>query len=170
LHTGRSHDHLIIGQIVAPRGLRGELRVRIITDAPDRFLDLASVFVGQELTLYKVKRARLHKQWALLELEGIHDRDAAEGLRGQILSVSRQQAIPLREDEYFVGDIVGLLVLTDADKELGHITEVLSTGANDVYVVRTDTGDLLLPAIRDVVLAIDVEAGLMRVHVPDGLS
>ncbi|MGC9359976.1 MAG: ribosome maturation factor RimM [Anaerolineae bacterium] len=170
MHDSRSHDCLIIGQIVAPRGVRGELRVHIITDAPDRFLDLESVFVGPELIPHKVRRARLHKQWALLEFEGINDRDAAEELRGQMLSVSRQQAIPLAEDEYFVCDIVGLLVVTDADDELGRVTEVISTGANDVYVVRTATGDLLLPAIRDVVLAIDIDAGLMRVRVPDGLS
>ena len=170
MHGRRSQDYLAIGEIVAPRGIRGELKVRIISDTPDRFLDLESVSVGPEFIPHKVRRARLYKQWALLELKGIDDREAAEELRGQLLSVSRQQAVPLRENEYFACDIVGLRVLTDADNELGHVTEVISTGANDVYVVRTATGDLLLPAIRDVVLAIDVDAGLMRVRVPDGLS
>jgi len=169
LHGSRSPAYLVIGEVMAPRGVHGELRVRIITDAPDRFLDLDSVFVGQEHCRYRVRRARLHRQWALLELAGIDDRDAAEALRGQVLSISREQAIPLRADEYFTCDIIGLRVLTETDEELGHVTEVISTGANDVYVVRTTAGDLLLPAIHEVILAVDIEAGLMRVSVPDGL-
>lgn len=166
---GQAHAYLVIGEIVAPRGVRGEVRVSIATDMPARFLDLENVFVGPDRILYQVRRARLHQQWALLELEGVSDRDAAESLRGQLLWVSRDQAISLDTDEYFVCDIVGLRVLTETDEELGRIVEVIATGANDVYVVRTAEGELLLPAIHDVVLTVDIKAGLMRVRVPAGL-
>jgi 16S rRNA processing protein RimM len=169
LHASQQPTHLVIGQIVGPRGVRGELRVRIESDLPERFLELERVLVGPEHAPYVVQQARLHQQWALLQLEGVNDRDAAEALRGQWLWVTRDEAVPLAEHEYFVCDIVGLMVHTESGEPLGRVVEVISTGANDVYVIRTAEGELLLPAIRDVVLAVDMDAGVLRVRVPDGL-
>jgi len=169
LHTSQQRTHLVIGQIVGPRGVRGELRVRIESDLPERFLDLDRVLVGPEHSPYAVQRARLHQQWALLQLEGVNDRDAAEALRGQWLWVTRDEAVLLAEHEYFICDIVGLLAQVESGETLGRVVEVISTGANDVYVIRTAEGELLLPAIHDVVLAVDMDAGVLRVRVPDGL-
>ena len=169
MHGSQQRTHLVIGRVIGPRGVRGEVRVGLETDLPERFLDLERVLIGPEHTPYRVRRARLHQQWALLELAGVEDRDAAEALRGQWLWVTRDEAIELDEHEYFVCDIVGLTAQTESGEELGPIVEVIPTGANDVFVIRTAEGELLLPAIHGVVLAVDIEAGTVRVRLPEGL-
>jgi 16S rRNA processing protein RimM len=162
-------EYLIIGVIVAPRGLQGELKVRVETDDPDRFEALEWVYVGPERQRYGVEGARLHRGSALLRLSGITDRDAAEELRGAIIYVDTVDALPLGEGEYFHHQIEGLRVVSESGEELGRLREVLETGANDVYVVIGPKGEILLPAIQDVILMIDVPGGTMTVRVPEGL-
>jgi 16S rRNA processing protein RimM len=169
---GAGHDqvtHLIIGQIVAPRGIRGELKVRIETQDPNRFFDLETVYLGEEMVPFGVQRARLFKKQALLQLDGIDDRNTAELWRGAFVYVDIEQAIVLEEGEYYTFEIEGLAVTTDEGEDLGEVTDVITTGANDVYVVRGPSGEILLPAIADVILDIDLENGHMLVHVPEGL-
>lgn len=163
-------EYLVIGRVVAPRGLRGELRLDIETDDPERFDDLLEVYLGEKRTPFRVLRARLHQGQALLTLEGIADRDAAEAWRNALVYVAMADAIPLQEGEYYCHQIVGLLAVTPEGERLGRVTEVLSTGANDVYVVGTGGGqELLLPAIKEVIIHIDLDAGAMTVRVPNGL-
>lgn len=162
-------DYLIIGQIVGVHGVRGEVRVSIETDDPERFAILRRVYLGDERRRFRVQGTRLHKGQALVKLVGVNDRDAADTLRGQWVYVAMEDALPLAEGEYYQHQIMGLLVVTDAGEELGRVAEILETGANDVYVVRGRVGELLLPAVDEVVLSVDLEAGRMTVHVPEGL-
>jgi len=163
-------QHLVIGRIVAPRGLRGELRLDIETDNPERFGALREVYLGEKRIPFRVLHARLHQGQALLMLDGISSREAAEAWRNTLVYVTMEDAIPLEKGEYYCHQIVGLLAITPEGERLGRVTEVLSTGANDVYVVDTGGGqELLLPAIKQVVIRIDLDAGAMTVCVPDGL-
>ncbi|NLT74813.1 MAG: 16S rRNA processing protein RimM [Chloroflexi bacterium] len=165
----RDAAYLVVGQIVAPRGLRGELKVRVETENPDRFEDLDHLYVGPERRRYTLRGARQMKGFALLLLDGVADRDAAEQLRGLFLYVDQGNALPLGEGEYYQHQIEGLEVFREDGQRLGEVTGVLETGANDVYVVHGPAGEILLPAIRDVISAIDLEAGTMTVRIPEGL-
>jgi 16S rRNA processing protein RimM len=161
--------HLVIGQIVAPRGLRGELKVRAETEDPERFLRLREVFIGEQFTRFEVRSARLAKNQVLLQLSGIEDRDAAERWRGAYVWVPIEDALPLAEGEYYYHQIEGLAVVTVDGEALGRVARILTTGANDVYVVSGDKGELLLPAISDVIARVDLGAGTLVVRVPEGL-
>jgi 16S rRNA processing protein RimM len=167
--TEAGPSYLVIGQVVGVRGLGGELKVRVETDDPGRFLDLKWAYVGEELTRMRVHSARLFKGSALLRLVGVTDRDAAEAYRGQYVRMAIEDAPPLAEGEYFFHQIEGLRVLTDTGEELGHVSEILQTGANDVYVVMGPQGELLLPATQEVILDIDLEKGIITVHLLEGL-
>jgi 16S rRNA processing protein RimM len=109
-------------------------------------------------------------EFALLMLTGVSDRESAESLRGLTVYADQDEALPLEEGEYYQFQIKGLSVRTQDGQDLGSVTEVLETGANDVYVVVGSAGELLLPAIRDVILGIDLAAGTMTVRVPEGLA
>jgi 16S rRNA processing protein RimM len=160
---------LAIGRIVAPRGVRGELRVAIETQEPERFTTLTQVYLGEGHQPFVVQRGMLFKGQALLRLEGISDRNAAEAWRGAYVYVPIADALPLEEDEYYYFEVEGLRVSTTEGEELGEVVEVLATRANDVYVVHGPAGEILIPAIKQVVVAIDLEAGTMLVTLPPGL-
>jgi 16S rRNA processing protein RimM len=161
---------LAIGRIVRPHGVRGEVQMEILTDYPEHVADIPAVYVGPQRHRYEVKRARLHKKRLLLHLKGINDRDAAETLRGQLVEVAIEDAVPLEVDEYYEFQLVGLDVETEEGQELGELVGILDTmGANDVYVVHGLYGEILLPAIEDVVREVDLEAGRMIVHLLPGL-
>jgi 16S rRNA processing protein RimM len=160
---------LAIGRIVRPWGVRGEVKVEILTDWPERFALLEYVYLGEEAVPYRLERFRLHQGYALLKLAGCDDRNAAESLRGQVVQVPREKAILLDEGEYYVYQIEGLEVWTDEGEFLGRVVEVLFTGSNEVYVVRGLRGEVLIPAIADVVLEVDLEGGRLVVRLVDGL-
>jgi len=162
-------NHIVIGRIISPRGIRGELKVSIESDEPERFLDLGSVLIGDRSTPYVVRQARLFKGNALLQLDGIDDRDAAESLRGQLVLVPIEDALPLEEDEYYTFELVGLDVQEEDGTPLGKIDSIMATGANDVYVVKGPRGEIMLPAIQQVVLRIDTDRGCITVRLMDGL-
>jgi len=167
--TGRV-THLVVGRVVAPRGLHGELKVSIETDDPERFGLLREVYLGDGLVRFEVKRVRLHLGQALLELGGIESRAAAESWRNAYVYVPLEEALPLAEGEYYYHQIEGLTVVTVGGEVLGQVTEVLPTGANEVYVVQGGEGEILLPALKDVIIRIDLDAGTMVVRLPNGLS
>lgn len=167
--------YLAVGQVVGVHGLRGELKVEILTDDPHRFRRLRRVFVGredEEPVPRRLQGYRLHQGRALLKLEGCDDRAAAEALRGMLIQVPFKEALPLQEGEYYEHQIVGLSVWTTAGEHLGSVAEILYTGANDVYVVHStapDRREILLPAIVQVVRQVDLDAGRLIVELPDGL-
>jgi len=166
--------YLAVGRVLRPHGLRGELRVEIITDYPERlrqhvFFYLASPDSPEVVRRYPVEGVRQHKGALLLKLGGCDDRDAAEGLRGMLVQVPLEDAVPLEEGEYYHFQLMGLRVETEDGQWLGQLVEVLSTGANDVYIVRGPRGELLLPAVDDVVRELDLASKRMVVRLMRGM-
>jgi 16S rRNA processing protein RimM len=147
--------------------VRGELKVEPLTDFPQRFEGGSELWLDG--TAYAVERGRWQRRQVILKLRGIETRDQAEALQGKTLLAPA--ALEL-EDEgvYYLHDILGAAVLDEAGETLGEVAEVLATGSNDVYVVRGPKGELLLPALDDVVLAVDVKARRITVAVPQGLE
>jgi 16S rRNA processing protein RimM len=161
-------DWLRLGVLTAPWGTRGEVKVRL--DVEPAYLEcVARVYLGPEHRpidlLGLARRGRAYT----LKLRGIETITAAETLRGVDVVIPRSEAPPLAEGEFFVADVVGLRAVTTTGRALGTVAEVLSTGANDVYVVRGDAGEVLIPAIRDVVTSIDPAAGVLQVEPLPGL-
>ncbi|MBC7317056.1 MAG: 16S rRNA processing protein RimM [Chloroflexi bacterium] len=168
---GNSHstEYLVIGQIVAPRGVRGELKVRCESEDPQRFLSLKEVFLGEGRARFAVRAVRFFKGQILLQLHGIEDRNEAERWRDAYVQIPIEEGLPLGENEYYYHQIEGLTAVTEEGEVLGQVVEILPTGANDVYVVRGEREEILLPAIREVILRVDLEKGLLVVHLLEGL-
>jgi 16S rRNA processing protein RimM len=148
--------------------------LEILTGYPERlsqhrYFLLAAPEAPEEVTRYPVERVRLHDKVALVKLEGCEDRNAAEMLRGMLVQIPVEQAVPLEEGEHYHFQVIGLDVETEEGEHLGTVVDVLETRANDVYIVRGPAGELLVPAIEDVVLALDPEARRMVIHVLPGL-
>ncbi len=166
---------LTVGQVVGAHGVRGELRVAIMSDDPGRFARLTRVYMGpddENPVAYHVESTRLHAGHVLIKLEGCDDRTEALARRGTLLFVPLEEAIPLEEGEYYEHQIVGLEVWTEAGELLGTVADILYSPANEIYVVRdaATRREILLPAIEDVVQDIDLEAGRLVVHVMEGLG
>jgi 16S rRNA processing protein RimM len=145
------------------------LKVQLMTDSQEQLGRLRTVYLGLEAQPWKVEAIRLQKGAALFKLTGCDDRTTAEALRGALVQISREDAVPLEENEYYEHQIVGITVVEEDGKLLGKVVEIIHTGANDVYVVRGPDGELLLPAIESVILEIDLEIDRMVVHVMAGL-
>ncbi|MCD8124902.1 MAG: ribosome maturation factor RimM [Lachnospiraceae bacterium] len=160
-----------VGIYTNTHGVRGEIKVFPTTDDPRRFRRLKQVILRtpkQDMAL-EIESVRFSKQMVLLKFKGIDNINDIERYKGSGLFVPREQAVPLKKDEYYIADLIGITVFTDEGQELGTLSEVLQTGANDVYVVQTGERELLLPAIADCVQSVDVEAGRMVVHLMEGL-
>jgi 16S rRNA processing protein RimM len=160
---------LDIGAIIGPFGLEGDIRVYILSDFPERFVDCEVVRVGDRLRPYEVESSRLVKNEAVLKLKGIDDPDAAAKLKGEVIRVPIDEAVNLEQDEYFWHQIIGLEVRTESGESLGKVTDILRTGANDVYIVQGPRGEVLVPAIADVVLKIDVKSGVITIRPLPGM-
>ena len=165
-------DLLQIGVITTTHGVRGEVKVFPTTDDPMRFKKLKQVILdtGKEQIELEVAGARFFKNLVILKFKGIDNINDVEQYRQKSLYVTRENAVPLGENEYFIADLIGLKVVSDEGEELGNLSDVLQTGANDVYVVsKENTPDLLIPAIRDCIRQVDIEGGTMQVHLLAGL-
>jgi len=160
---------LVIGEVLRPQGVEGEVRVRVLTDFPEHFRVLKRAYLGQTLTPMIVEGTRFHQGCALLKFAGYDDRTAVESLRGALVQIPIEEAMPLAEDEYYLYQIVGLAAWTVQGEYLGRVREVLGTGSNDVYIVRGPRGEILLPAIEGVIRSVDLEAGRLTVTLPEGL-
>ncbi len=165
-------DELQVGVITQTHGIRGEVKVFPTTDDAARFKRLKEVILdtGRERQILKIESVKFFKQFVILKFQGYDSINDIEKYKRSRLLVPREQAVKLKKDEYFVADMIGLKVMTDEDEEFGELRDVLATGANDVYVVvRTDGTEVLLPAIKECILAVDMEQRMMRVHIMDGL-
>lgn len=165
-------DLLQIGVITTTHGVRGEVKVFPTTDDVMRFKKLKQVILdtGKEQIELEVAGARFFKNLVILKFKGIDNINDVEQYRQKSLYVTRENAVPLGENEYFIADLIGLKVVSDEGEELGILSDVLQTGANDVYVVsKENTPDLLIPAIRDCIRQVDIESGTMQVHLLAGL-
>ena len=159
-------DYITIGLIVAPHGVRGDVRILPQTDFPDRFKQMKYGYIDGKK--YGVSNARLHKHVVLLKLSGVDDRDAAQALAKKEIQVPREETVPLDEGQYYIFDIMGLTVYDLQDKLLGTVTDVLRTGSNDVYVVTAPDGrELMFAAIDEVIKSIDLASKKMVVDPPE---
>lgn len=157
-----------IGLVERPRGLKGELKALPLTDFPERFAEGARVYIGGEPRT--VTRAIWQKGRVYFYCAGVEDRDSAERLRNELIEIPADERPKHGGEFWYIDEIEGLRVSSLAGEYLGTISEVLQTGANDVYVVeQAGRRDILVPALRDVVKRIDVDGGEMVVDLPDGL-
>jgi len=170
-----SKDYLIIGQITGTHGVRGEVKVFPLTDNPDRFKGLKEVFLSDKSGSYFKKLSctgsKSVKKLVVLGFSEIADMDSAEILKGKYLTVRRENAVALPENSYFICDLIGIKVYDESGVILGEISEVILTGANDVYVIeRPGKKQLLLPAIKEVVKSVDLVNQKIIVDILPGLE
>ena len=167
----RMTEWATIGKVVALFGLQGELKVRLLTDIPNRFAQLGAVYVGSDHARYSIEHVRPYKgEMILLKFKGIDDADAAEALRNLDLDIPLSSLTKLPPDSYYQHDILGLHVVTLAGRELGTIVDIIVTGSNDVYVIKAPDGQqVLIPAIKDVVKQIDLIRHTMHIDLLPGL-
>jgi len=165
-------EYFKIGVVVNTQGLHGEIRVIPATDDPSRFdlLDYVHIEKNGKMTRYDIEKVRYHKNFVMLKLRGVDDIEAAEKLRNAFVKIEAALALPCAEDEYYVADLVDMRVVTDDGCELGTISDVISTGANDVYIVKCEgKKDALIPAIKECVLSVDIPENKMTVRLLDGM-
>jgi 16S rRNA processing protein RimM len=162
--------YLAVGLLRKPHGLNGDLLMEIYTDFPDRIRPGTTIFVGDKYQPLKITRRRPHNDGLILGFEGITTPEAAGRYRATVAYVPTADRPALPEGEYYHHEIIGLTVLDESGKELGQLTEIIVTGANDVYVIKRAQGsDILLPALKEVILEVDLSAKIMRVHLLPGL-
>ena len=162
---------LQVGVISATHGIRGEVKVFPTTNDANRFCDLKKVILdtGKGQLPLEIQQVKFFKQFVILKFKGIDDINEIEKYRGKPLLVTREHAVALAEDEYFIADLIGLKVVTEDGKD-GILKSVIETGANEVYVVDfAEHGEVLIPAIKQCILAVDMEARVMKVHLLEGL-
>ena len=165
-------DILQVGIITSTHGVRGEVKVYPTTDDMKRFKRLKEVILdtGKEQMTLEIESVKFFKQFVILKFKGFDNINDVEKYRQKSLFVTRKNAVRLSRDEYFIADLMGLKVIDESGEEVGILREVMETGANDVYVIdMTDGRELLLPAIKQCILEVDVERGFVKVHILDGL-
>lgn len=160
-------ERLSIGVIIGPHGIRGQLKMQLWTHFPERIPELETIYLGDSDTPQRLRRATLNASIALLDVEGVTTRDDAERYRGAVVRIPAAEAAPLETGQYFHYQLIGLLVFDEAGEPLGEVTDILETGANDVYIVRDGEGrETLLPALESVILNVDLDAHRMTVRPP----
>ena len=165
-------DFLRVGVISSTHGVRGEVKVFPTTDDPARFKKLKEVILdtGREKKTLEIEQVKFFKNQVILKFKGFNNIDEIMPYKGKDLLIPREEAVPLGENENFIADLIDMEVVTDVGKVLGTLTDVIETGANDVYAVKTPEGkEILLPAIRDCILDVNVDEKRMTVHVMEGL-
>lgn len=160
-----------IGKVVALFGIRGELKVLLLTDIPNRFAGLGAVYAGPDHTRRLIQSVRPYKgEMIVLKLEGIDDANTAESLRDQNLAIPVSELAQLPPDSYYQHDILGLMVITLKGQKLGSIVDIIVTGSNDVYVIKAPDGSqVLIPAIKDVIKQVDLIRRTMYIDPLPGL-
>lgn len=165
-------NYFVIGNIVNTQGIKGEVRVMPSVDDIERFKLLDHVFVERRgnINEYEIENVRFHKQFVLLKFKGIDNMTDAEKLKGSLVKITEDMALPCDEDEYYIRDLYDMEVVTEDGEKLGVISDVIFTGANDVYAVKPDEGkEILIPAIKDCIINVDVENKIMTVRLLEGL-
>lgn len=160
-------EFITIGKILAPSGIKGKLKVTVLTDFPQRFTPGAKIYINRQPMT--IDDTTWHKGNATIKLNTIDSLEDAERLRGQPLEIHHSQLQDLPDEEYYHFQLIGLEVWTTAGKLLGNITEILAPTSNDNYVVKGAEGEILIPAIDDVVKSVDLNQGRMIIEPIAGL-
>lgn len=174
--SNQTPKYLLLGEVLRPHGVRGELRVRLLTDYPERISKLQSIYLGRNpdnesgIKRYGVEHMRMHQEYGLLKLVGVDDRDQADLLREQYVMVAFKDAVPLEEGEVYLFQIIGMQAVDEEGQDIGIITEILETGANDVYIIHSPRyGEVLFPAISENIIKIDSQSRIVTLRIPEGL-
>ena len=165
-------DLFQVGVITAPHGVRGEVKVFPTTDDNARFKNLKTVLLdqGRGTRELEIEGVKFFKNMVILKFKGIDDRNDVERMRQAKLLVTRENAVELGKDEYFIADLIDMQVELEDGTLFGVLNDVMQTGANDVYCIQTEEhGEVLIPAIKDCILDVDVETRKMKIHLMDGL-
>ena len=166
-------EYFCIGVITEPHGIKGEVKVYPTTDDPDRIAELDEIILrggGKDRVVHPAS-VRWQKDRLIIKFKEINDRNETETLRKYELYVTRENAVELDENEYYVQDLIGLDVYNEGNEHIGKLDDVIRTGANDVYqILKNDGKELLLPAISECIIEVDIENGRMTVHVMEGLE
>lgn len=161
---------LVVGEILKPWGFRGEVKIKVISGYPARLVKHKTVYLGPQARAFQVESARLHSGYILMKFVGYDTDTSVAKLRGEIVHIPADQAAPLKKNQYYHHQLIGLNVVTQNGDPLGALAEILETGANDVYLVRTPEGkEILLPAIKSVIKKIDLPAKTITVELIPGL-
>ena len=163
-----SVDTVVVARVNGPHGRDGALNIELLSDLPGRF-DVGSEFFVDGIARSINDARQTGPSTALIKLDGVSNRAQAAALTGKYLSAFPDKDLTLDEGEFFHYQLIGMQVRAEDGEELGELQEILETGSNDVYIVRGATGEILIPAIAQVVLDVDVSAGVMLVRLPDGL-
>jgi 16S rRNA processing protein RimM len=167
-----SQEFIIIGKIVSTQGNKGEVNVLPLTDSTDRFKNLATVFLrsNNSQTILNIEETRIKKDRIILKIKDIKNIKEAKTIVGSFLEVERKNAVKLPKDTYFIFEIIGLEVYTENNVFLGKVENVISTGSNDVYIVKNkDEEELFIPAIREVIKDVNLRKKRMTINMVDGL-
>ena len=165
-------DMLQVGVITQTHGVRGEVKVFPTTDDVNRFKKLKQVILdtGKETMPLEIQSVKFFKQFVILKFKGIDNINDIEKYKRCSLYVTREHAVPLEEDEYFIADMIGMEVCTEDGNIFGTLKDVIETGANDVYVIENaEHGEVRVPAIKECIRSVDIEKGQMMIHLMDGL-
>jgi len=165
-------DMLQVGVITQTHGVRGEVKVFPTTDDVNRFKKLKQVILdtGKETMPLEIQSVKFFKQFVILKFKGIDNINDIEKYKRCSLYVTREHAVALEEDEYFIADMIGMEVCTEDGSIFGTLRDVIETGANDVYVIENaEHGEVLVPAIKECIRSVDIEKGQMMIHLMDGL-
>lgn len=165
-------DLLKVGVITTTHGVRGEVKVYPTTDGPERFLELDYVLLdtGKELRKLEIKNVKFLKNLVILKFKGVDNINDIEKYKGRDLWIPREEGQELEEDEYYIADLLGMSVILEDGREFGTLKDVMETGANDVYIIDSaEHGEVLLPAIRECILDVDLEKNVMTIHLMKGL-
>lgn len=165
-------EFIMIGKVVSTQGNKGEVKVLPLTDSIDRFKKLATVFLRDKnsQTILNIEKVRIKKDTVILKLKNIENIEEAKMIVGSFLEVERKNAVKLSKDTYFIFEVIGLEVYTENNIFLGKIENIISTGSNDVYIVKGENKkELFIPAIREVVKNINLEKRRITINMVDGL-
>ncbi len=160
-------EYLIVGEVARPQGLHGELKIKPYTDDPDRFFALKKVRIGEQTR--QLHTLRVRDGFVFARLEGVYSREAAEAVRGALLYIEREDAVPLDADTEFICDLIGCEAVDTDGRARGRLVEVLQPGGVDVYVFDGPDGRMMIPAVKKVILSVDVRAKTMLLDT-QGLS
>jgi 16S rRNA processing protein RimM len=161
---------LVVGKIRRPHGVTGDVLVEVYTDFPERLQTKAVLYAGETHVPLTIRRQRIHNDGVLLAFDGFTTPEQVGRFRNQLLYIVVADARELPEGEFYYHELLGLSVLDEKGASLGKVTEIMQTGANDVYVVTDDAGkEILLPAIADVILDVDLDTKIIKVHILPGL-
>lgn len=167
----KMEEFLRVGKIINVHGVKGEVKILPLTDDINRFYSLESVFIIKERSIIplRITNVRMHKNAVLITFEEITTRNQAEELKGLYLNIKREEAVELSEDQYFITDLIGIEVYSTEEEKVGVIKEVLQTSPIDVYVIKTQTKEILVPALKEFFKEIDVDNQKAVANIPEDL-